>query len=83
MPLVEILPGEFRSDIAVWEQRSLAIRGIGRRPVLIADGKSAEVVRKVGGGEMAAVPTQQPFAGNDKGWHTMPASDKRDNHANA
>ena len=40
--VVEILPGEYRGDVAVWEQRSLTIRGIGERPVLIADGKSAE-----------------------------------------
>ena len=34
------------------------------------------VIRKVGGGETAAVPTQQPFADNDRRWHTMPAPDK-------
>lgn len=39
---VEILQGEYRSDVAVWEQKSLTIRGIGQRPVLVADGKSAE-----------------------------------------
>jgi hypothetical protein len=40
--IVEILPGEYRGDVAVWPQKQLTIRGIGRRPVLIADGKSAE-----------------------------------------
>jgi hypothetical protein len=39
---VEILPGEYRGDVAVWEQKTLTIRGIGQRPVLIADGKHAE-----------------------------------------
>ena len=40
--VVEILPGEYRGDVAVWVQKSLTIRGIGQRPILIADGKSAE-----------------------------------------
>jgi hypothetical protein len=39
---VEILPGEYRGDVAVWHQKTLAIRGVGQRPVLIADGKNAE-----------------------------------------
>jgi hypothetical protein len=39
---VEIMPGEYRGDVAVWQQKQLTIRGIGQRPVLIADGKSAE-----------------------------------------
>lgn len=39
---VEIQPGEYRGDIAVWSQKKLTIHGIGQRPVLIADGKSAE-----------------------------------------
>jgi hypothetical protein len=39
---VEILSGEYRGDVAVWQQKSLTIRGIGSRPVLIAEGKSAE-----------------------------------------
>ncbi len=39
---VEILPGEYRGDVAVWQQKSLTLRGIGKRPVLIADGNSAE-----------------------------------------
>lgn len=40
--IVEILPGEYRADVAVWGQKQLTIRGIGERPVLIADGASAE-----------------------------------------
>lgn len=39
---VEILPGEFRGDVAVWNQKRLTIRGSGQRPVLVADGMSAE-----------------------------------------
>ncbi|MEW5781494.1 MAG: right-handed parallel beta-helix repeat-containing protein [Pseudomonadota bacterium] len=39
---VEILPGEYRADVAVWLQKRLTLRGIGQRPVLIADGVSAE-----------------------------------------
>lgn len=40
--IVEILPGEYKGDVATWLQKRLTIRGIGSRPVLIADGKSAE-----------------------------------------
>lgn len=39
---VEILSGTYRGDVAVWTQKQLVIRGIGQRPVLIADGKNAE-----------------------------------------
>ncbi len=39
---VEILPGEYRGDVAVWQQKRLTLRGIGQRPVLVADGMSAE-----------------------------------------
>ncbi len=39
---VEILLGEYRGDVATWNQKALTIRGLGPRPVLIADGKSAE-----------------------------------------
>jgi hypothetical protein len=39
---IEIMPGEYRGDVAVWPQKKLTIRGIGQRPVLIADGKIAE-----------------------------------------
>ncbi len=40
--VIEILPGEYRGQPAVWTQNNLVIRGKGQRPVLIADGKSAE-----------------------------------------
>ena len=40
--VVEILPGEYRGDVAVWTQKRLTIRGAGTRPVLLADGRSAE-----------------------------------------
>lgn len=40
--VIEILPGEYRGQPAVWTQNDLTIRGAGTRPVLIADGKSAE-----------------------------------------
>ncbi|HYT95869.1 MAG TPA: hypothetical protein VEO36_00980 [Casimicrobiaceae bacterium] len=39
---VEILPGEYRGDVAVWMQKRLTIRGIGATPTLIADNQSAE-----------------------------------------
>ena len=40
--VVEILPGEYRGDVAVWVQKRLTIRGVGDTPVLIASGHSAE-----------------------------------------
>jgi hypothetical protein len=40
--VVEILPGEYRGDVAVWAQRRLTIRGVGDTPVLVASGRSAE-----------------------------------------
>lgn len=40
--VIEILPGEYRGQPAIWTQSNLVIRGKGERPVLIADGKSAE-----------------------------------------
>ena len=39
---VEVAPGEYRRDVAVWSQQDLVIRGVGRRPSLIADGASAD-----------------------------------------
>ncbi len=39
---VLIMPGTYRGDVAVWTQRRLSIRGVGQRPLLVADGKSAE-----------------------------------------
>ena len=40
--IIEILPGEYRGQPAVWTQDDLIIRGKGDRPVLVADGKSVE-----------------------------------------
>lgn len=40
--IVEISAGVYRGDVALWLQKKLTIRGVGTRPVLIADGKSAE-----------------------------------------
>ncbi len=44
--IVEIRPGEYRGQTAIWTQNDLTIRGVdsrnGTRPVLLADGKSAE-----------------------------------------
>ena len=40
--IVEIRPGEYRGDVAVWTQKKLTIRGVGGIPVLIANGRSAE-----------------------------------------
>ena len=39
---IEIRPGEYRRQAVVWTQERLTIRGVGKRPVLIADGDSAE-----------------------------------------
>ena len=39
---VEILAGEYRRQAVVWTQARLTIRGVGKRPILIADGDSAE-----------------------------------------
>lgn len=39
---VLIKPGTYRGDVAVWLQQDLEIRGIGARPVLLADGQVAE-----------------------------------------
>jgi hypothetical protein len=39
---VELLPGRYKGEVAVIEQRRLTIRGIGERPVFEADGRSAE-----------------------------------------
>lgn len=40
--VIEIRPGEYHGDTAVWTQDNLTIRGGNPRPVLIADGKNAE-----------------------------------------
>jgi hypothetical protein len=39
---VEILPGTYVGDVAVWPQKRLTIRGVGPRPLLVADNQSAE-----------------------------------------
>ena len=40
--VIEIRPGDYRGQPAVWTQSNLTIRGAGKRPVMLADGKSAE-----------------------------------------
>ena len=40
--VIEIRPGDYRGQPAVWTQNDLIIRGAGGRPVMMADGKSAE-----------------------------------------
>ncbi len=40
--IIEIRPGNYRGQPAVWTQNNLVIRATGARPVMIADGKSAE-----------------------------------------
>ncbi len=39
---IEILPGEYRQQAVVWTQGRLTIKGIGKRPLLLADGANAE-----------------------------------------
>ncbi len=40
--VIEIRSGEYRGQPAIWTQNNLLIRGVGQRPVMLADGKSAE-----------------------------------------
>jgi hypothetical protein len=40
--IVEIDPGTYRGDVALWPQNNLVVRGVGERPSLIADGKSIQ-----------------------------------------
>ena len=40
--VIEIRPGDYRGQPAVWTQNNLLIRASGARPVMLADGKSAE-----------------------------------------
>jgi len=40
--VIDILPGEYRGQPAIWTQDDLVIRGKGARPILLAEGKSAE-----------------------------------------
>jgi hypothetical protein len=39
---IEVLPGDYRGQVAVLQQKKLTIRGLGKRPVFHADGKTAE-----------------------------------------
>lgn len=40
--VIEILPGEYKGAVAVVPARKLTIRGVGKRPVIQADGKAAD-----------------------------------------
>lgn len=40
--VIEIRPGDYHGQPALWTQDNLVIRGSGARPVMVADGKSAE-----------------------------------------
>ena len=40
--VIEIRPGTYRGQPAVWTQDRLVIRGTGERPVMLADGRHAE-----------------------------------------
>ena len=40
--VIEIRSGNYRGQTAIWTQNNLLIRGTGKRPVMIADGQSAE-----------------------------------------
>jgi hypothetical protein len=39
---IEVEPGTYAGDVTAWPQSDLTIRGVGKRPALVADGKSAE-----------------------------------------
>ena len=51
---IDLLPGTYRGEVAVVEGKRVTIRGIGKRPVLNADGRSAEgkAIIVVRGGEV-------------------------------
>jgi hypothetical protein len=40
--IIEIRTGNYHGQPAIWSQNNLVIRGSGERPVMLADGKSAE-----------------------------------------
>jgi hypothetical protein len=40
--VIEIRSGSYRGQPAIWTKNNLLIRGVGQRPVMIADGQSAE-----------------------------------------
>jgi hypothetical protein len=51
---IEIRSGEYRQQAVVWTQARLTIRGVGKRPRLIADGDHAPRARPCG---WCATPT--------------------------
>jgi hypothetical protein len=48
---IEILPGEYRQQAVVWTQGRLTIRGVGKRPLLLADGDQRRRQGAVGGAQ--------------------------------
>jgi len=40
--VVEVRPGSYRGQPALWTQDNLVIRGVGQRPVMLGDGKSGD-----------------------------------------
>jgi len=38
---IDVLPGEYRGEVVVFEQKKLTIRGLGKRPVFLGSGKNA------------------------------------------
>ncbi len=40
--IVEIDPGTYRGDVAVWRQNDLTIEGVGGRPHIVAEGRNAD-----------------------------------------
>jgi hypothetical protein len=40
--IVEIDPGIYRGEVALWPQNDLLVRGVGERPVITADGKAIQ-----------------------------------------
>lgn len=40
--VVEIRSGDYHGQPAIWAQNNIVIRGVGKRPVMLADGQSAE-----------------------------------------
>ncbi|UCV29794.1 right-handed parallel beta-helix repeat-containing protein [Ferribacterium limneticum] len=53
--VIEIRSGDYRGQPVVWTQNNLLIRGVGERPVMLADGLSAEgkAIWVVRGGKVA------------------------------
>lgn len=52
--VIELLPGDYKGEVAVLPARRLTLRGMGQRPVLHADGKAADgkAIWVVRGGEI-------------------------------